>query len=237
MTEIFVDYREQASGIPTILTEAYSAEVRIESLKIGDYWMSGTVIERKTCRDLFHSLIDGRLHRQLDALRGSSYRPLLLIEGGAPQSLVHLAPGAMRGLIATITLGYRIPIIWSKGIEDSARWIAVLAKRYTVRVAPKIRPAALKPAKLRDQQIFILSSLPGVGARRAVKLLERFGSVRAVLTAGYDELLEVNGIGADQAGNITAVANADWIGHERQLQGHTAVAADAEPKEGDAKGT
>jgi Fanconi anemia group M protein len=211
MTIINVDYREQASGIPDLLKGSPNVEVSVESLIVGDYWASGTIIERKSCADLFHSLIDGRLHRQLDALRMSSHRPILLIEGGAPQALTQLAPGAMRGLIATVSVGYRIPIIWSKGVEDSARWIVLIAKRYQVRSATKIRPSALKPSKVRDQQIFILSSLPGIGAHRAVKLLDRFGTVRAVLSAGHDELLEVSGIGPHQAAGITAIAGGEWV--------------------------
>jgi ERCC4-type nuclease len=44
--------------------------------------------------------------------------------------------------------------------------------------------------------------LPAVGPERAVRLLERFGSVRAVMTGWADDLAAVNGIGKRTAAKI-----------------------------------
>lgn len=210
MTVIEIDHREQASGLAELLKVHQHLHLNFRHLPVGDYWIGGIVIERKSRSDLFHSLIDGRLYRQLDALRLSSHRPVLFVEGDTPQALVQLAPGAMRGLVSAITVGYRIPIIWSKGIDDSARWIVSLARRPQAGSLGKVRPAAIKPDRLRDQQLFLLSSLPGIGRLRAIKLLEKFGTVGSVLNAGVDELCEVDGIGPYQSAGIFMVAQREW---------------------------
>jgi len=43
--------------------------------------------------------------------------------------------------------------------------------------------------------LHILQGIPGVGPERACTLLDRFGSVEAVLTASMEELLSIKGIG------------------------------------------
>jgi len=47
-----------------------------------------------------------------------------------------------------------------------------------------------------------LQGLPGIGYERAVRLLDSFGSVEAVISAGSDELQTVYGIGKSVAGKI-----------------------------------
>ena len=53
----------------------------------------------------------------------------------------------------------------------------------------------------------ILQSSPGVGADRAKKLLEHFGTVRACFTASPTQLSEVEGIGSKTAAAIDQVVN------------------------------
>lgn len=177
-----MDCREQAAELRPLLEKTDSITLQIEQLPVGDFWIGDVVIERKSCGDLFHSLVDGRLFRQLDALRRGPGRPLLLVEGFVPQSVVQFAPNAIRGLVANISVRYRIPIIWSESQQDSARWILTIAKQEGGRSTVKhsIRPSALKPSRVRDQQLFLLAGLPGSGELgppnfwNTSELLERF---------------------------------------------------------------
>ncbi|MEM1868772.1 MAG: ERCC4 domain-containing protein, partial [Acidilobaceae archaeon] len=62
---IYVDYREENSGIPGIL-ESLGLIVIREYLEIGDYIIPGDIIiERKTAEDYINSLYDGRLFDQI----------------------------------------------------------------------------------------------------------------------------------------------------------------------------
>jgi ERCC4-type nuclease len=44
--------------------------------------------------------------------------------------------------------------------------------------------------------------LPGIGSERAIRLLDAFGSVEAVVTAPHEELQSLDGIGENIAGRI-----------------------------------
>jgi len=52
-----------------------------------------------------------------------------------------------------------------------------------------------RPKDKRARQLFLLQGLPGVGAVRAARLLDRFGSVESVVTASAEDLAAVDGIG------------------------------------------
>jgi NAD-dependent DNA ligase len=59
-----------------------------------------------------------------------------------------------------------------------------------------------RPKNYRKRQLFILQGLPGVGRERAERLLARFGSVEAAISASSDELQSVDGIGKSIAEKI-----------------------------------
>jgi Fanconi anemia group M protein len=58
---------------------------------------------------------------------------------------------------------------------------------------------AWKPEEL---LVYVVSSLPGIGAKTANNLLKHFGSVRAVMNASKEELMEVDGVGPKRAEEI-----------------------------------
>jgi len=51
----------------------------------------------------------------------------------------------------------------------------------------------------------VLQGLPGVGRERAEKLLETFGTVGGVMSAGEDELAAVEGVGRVTARKIREI--------------------------------
>lgn len=55
------------------------------------------------------------------------------------------------------------------------------------------RPGGFKGKKAR--QMFILQGLPGIGRRKAELLIEKFGSVEAVVNAKSEDLSTVYGMG------------------------------------------
>ena len=100
---------------------------------------------------------------------------------------------------------FRSPLLRAKDAGESARLM-----RYTARQIRALRDASAReayprsfptkrPRGKRKTQLHILQGLPGIGPKRARRLLERFGSVEAALTATAEELASVSGLGPHTA--------------------------------------
>ena len=105
---IIADVREIGSLVTTILKK--KCEVREQQLTVADYLLSERVaVERKTTQDFISSVVDGRLFRQLPALKETYAAPVLLVEG---DDLFHIKrdvhPNAIRGALASVAIEYII---------------------------------------------------------------------------------------------------------------------------------
>ena len=166
-------------------------------LPCGDYSLGDALgVERKTAADLARSIIDGRLFRQMGSLRRAYRRPLLLVEGlcdGAP--VVGVSWPALRGALVSVSVSFGVPVLRSIDASDSAVMIATAARHLCEPLdIPYVRPG-YRPTGWRRRALYILQGLPSIGPRRADALLQRFGSVAAVVTADASVLSEVAGIG------------------------------------------
>ena len=123
---IVIDNRETNSTLPSLI-KLNGHEVKFEQLKVGDIRISDRVlIERKTSRDFIDSIIDGRILRQSKKLFSSAERPLLIVES---METDRIHPNAVMGAMAWITIDLGLPVLMTKGIEETARFVSVVAKR------------------------------------------------------------------------------------------------------------
>jgi len=197
------DYRERYSETARILA-ASGAAVRFTALKVGDYRVGGRVlIERKAAWDMRQSLFDGRLFRQAYRLARAPTRALLIIDGKDRTLRVETWTGAL----ATLAVVFGLPVLFADTPADSAQWILTAARQLAARNEQAYARPGWRPKGKRARQIFVLQGLPGVGRARAEALLDRFGSVRAVLAADEKALLEVPGIGLKTARKIVWISS------------------------------
>ncbi len=85
---------------------------------------------------------------------------------------------------------------------ETARLLVYLgrqAQRFTNGAWPR---AGYRPKGKRARQLFVLQGLPGVGPERAERLLERYGSVQAVMQASAEDLTAIDGLGETTAARI-----------------------------------
>ena len=127
--KIIVDYREKNSLVASYLINL-GFDVEFKELKIGDYVVKDTIIERKTISDFISSMINGRLLKQLEELKQFENK-LLIIEGISKQEIYTdensgVNANAIRGFLLSILLKHKIPIIFTKDSEDTAKFIDVL---------------------------------------------------------------------------------------------------------------
>ncbi|MBU0536372.1 MAG: hypothetical protein KKE20_05365, partial [Nanoarchaeota archaeon] len=205
--KIFADDREKGNGI---VKELVDQGVNIEQrrLEIGDYILSSRcAVEYKKVPDFVDSIIDGRLLQQVKELKRNYERPLVIVEGTEDiYSQRKIQPNAIRGMLATIAVSYGIPILQTKTFKETAGLIHVIARREQEETSKDFNMHGdRKPLTLREQQEYIVSSLPGVGPALAKPLLSRFGSVKSVVNASEEELKEIDKLGDKKAKEIQKV--------------------------------
>jgi ERCC4-type nuclease len=188
-----------------------SLQVVTSALASGDYSVGDTLgIERKTPVDLARSITDGRLFRQTGTLRRAYRRPFLLVEGLSDGVAVEgVSWPALRGALVNVAVSFGVPVLRSIDASDSALLIASAAQQlYGPLEIPYVRPG-YRPTGWQNRALYILQGLPSVGPRRARALLQRFGSVRAVVAADVSCLAGVAGIGHAVASAIREALDED----------------------------
>ena len=139
---------------------------------------------------------DGRLFRQALRLVEADLWCAMILEGTSRDlSGGGMARQAIQGAMVTLTLYLGIPILRSAGPAETAGLLLMIARqglRFN-QDAPQRR--GRRPRGKRGLQIHILQGFPGIGPRRAARLLERFGSVERIVLAEPAALCEVEGVG------------------------------------------
>lgn len=181
---IIIDTREKQSLIAAKLIEK-NVNIRFETLDTGDYLIGETVIERKTFSDFINSMLDKRIFNQVINLKESK-NPLLILEGNNNLSKIH--PNAIRGMILSVTLDFKIPIIQTKDLDETTKFLITLVRKYEkAKVEPSTRPFK-RIKNLEEQKQFILEGFPGIGPSTAKKLLKEFSSLNKIFNSSPEEL-------------------------------------------------
>ncbi len=196
--KIFADYREKSSGILKDLCDL-GVNIKLEMLECADYILSSRVgVEVKLVDDFVNSIVDGRLLQQLKELKSKFDRPVVIIEGESDIYAVrNVHPNAIQGMLATIAVSYGIPLIKTKNSKETAGILIAIAKREQSKDESKdfSLHTERKPLTLKEQQEYIVSSLPSVGPVAAKELLKYFKSVKSIVNASEDDLKKVDKVG------------------------------------------
>ncbi len=196
--------------------------VAIAELGAGDYYLLATepgkaiLVERKTVTDLANSIRDNRLWDQLkrlrEAAREGDARPLILLEGwlGLLEKRTQWNITAILRILDEIVLDWGIPIVPVHRKEATIAWLA--AKARSLGSTEKKRVFRLrvekKPMSLQERILYVAESIAGPTIAR--RLLEHFGTLRAIANASVAELMKVEGIGEKRAREIYAIFNTKW---------------------------
>ena len=192
--KITVDYREKNSLVPSELI-GLGFEVEFKELKVADYIVKETAIERKTVSDFISSMINKRLLNQLEELQQYKNK-LLIIEGIEEQELYNEENGngvnanAIRGFLLSILLKHKVPIMFTKDYKDTAKFISVLSKKQEKETSLNAKKKSLNK---REQLQFILEGFPGIGPTTAKKLLKEFKSIKNIINASEEKLKGIIG--------------------------------------------
>lgn len=203
---ILVDDRESTGAVLAALQRRECVRVQVARLPVGDYRVDDALLfERKTLPDLVASIKDGRLFAQ--GLRLANVPPPLrgaLILEGTSQDLAEcrMRREAIQGALVTLTLFLGLPLLRSLGPEETASLILFAARQGRTFASGALPRKGRRPRGKQRVQSRVLQGLPGIGPERARRLLERFGTIEAVVAAPAADLAAVPGIGQRTAESI-----------------------------------
>lgn len=135
--KLILDNRE-GSLIETFRERYSDISFEVQSLDLADIEIQGSqeqrfLLERKSIRDLAASLNDGRFKDQKDRLLGVLEREPktaigYVIEGGmrgndTDRIQGRITLGMLRSLLFTIQFKYRIPVVFTTNVRDTASWV------------------------------------------------------------------------------------------------------------------
>jgi Fanconi anemia group M protein len=193
--KIIADHREKNSLVIAELC-SLGIEVELKVLPVADFLVNNTAIERKTVSDFLNSMINKRLVRQLEEMQQYPSR-LLLIEGIEEQELYSqkndggINPNAIRGFLLSILLKSNTPILFTKNYQDTASFLAVLARK---KEKSELNLRAKKKSLNKKEQLqYILEGFPGIGPAAAKKLLKEFKTIKNIVNANQEELKKLIG--------------------------------------------
>ena len=204
---IIVDERERKSGIPDLL-KSVGLNLEMKTLPIGDYIVAPeTIVERKSIRDLMASVFDGRLFDQCSRLKEHFEHPVVLMEGNVDEiEEITENPLIFYGAISTVVLDFKIPVIPTPSAAHTAKLLVSMCSRKDTPKGPYLKKIK-KSSDLEKQQLSVLCSLPGIGEKFAVRMLEKFGTPLKVFSATTAELAKVEGLGDARAKKIKKTLN------------------------------
>jgi len=188
---IIADIHEKDSMILAELKSNQDINLKIKSLKIGDYLIGNIIIERKTISDFTNSMINKRLIQQLSQMQ--KYKNKLLIIEGEILSLLeeeNIHPNSIRGFILSIITNYETNIIFTKDYQDTAQYLITLAKQQSKPIT-KISFHSRIPKTKSEQKSYILEAFPKIGPKKAELLLKKFKTLKNVFNASEEDINEV----------------------------------------------
>jgi len=207
---ILADSREKGNPVIKELVDN-GARIHVQSLISADFITGRVGVEFKTRRDFVDSIIDGRLLSQLKELKRNFEAPLVVIEGEEDLfSIRNIHPNAVVGMLATIAVSYKVPLLFTKNYKETAKLIHIIAKREQEEDSSFSPHPEKKTSTLKEQQEYIVSSFPNIGLALARPLLRAFRSIKNLINASEEELKKVEKIGEKKARRIKEVVEAEY---------------------------
>lgn len=182
----------------------------VEKLDAGDYLIlrdKPVLIERMTPTEILHQ-------SKVDQIKGMvqdnpEFKAFLLFEGTIYSILQwrKIPENVVYGKFVSFMVDWGVHMIFSYNKTQTIEWISQFYRFSRTKDKRTIytRPSPRRGVSFRDQQLWILSSIRGIGRSYAEKLLDHFGTVQAVFNSSVAEVVEVKGIGQAKARKIVSV--------------------------------
>lgn len=184
---ILIDYREPEE-ICLYLAD-HNIRFCREKCVIGDFYVNGIVLERKTWSDFFTSYGTGHLYKQM--LQLHQHHESILILEGFHFDCIHNKE-AFYTILCTLLFHYKLKIMFTGNARQTAAFLIALERitrndkpHVHSELLPKLLPHALTSAQTKKR---ILCCFPFIGNIKAQRILEQCTSLRKFFVAPPKEL-------------------------------------------------
>lgn len=206
---IKVDMREPDDIFDMLKDQApeFDMEVKRAVLETGDYVFQDVGVERK---EKDYRKIDDVITKAEELSR--KYIKSYVFISTDLQVLIDIEEtkfsgnriSSLRGLTASLIERGINPIFTS----NRENFVRILLKTFDKHADEKdrevIQPIRPEPTR-EDWQTHIVCGLPDIGEKKSYNLIEHFGSVKSIMNASKEDLMEVDGIGSKIAERIVDV--------------------------------
>ena len=189
----------------------------VTALPAGDYMLFGekvnVVVERKEIDDFVGSIRSERFWGQLQGIKylmeNENFRGLVLIEGEQWRAFKFrkLTLPQWFGMLQAITIGYGIPVAFTKNTNQTVVFLKTLGNRIEAK-REYVRGVAVKKEgrDVLEQAEDMLCMIDGFGRKKARDILKHYSIKEIVINPGL--LHNIHGIGQKLYDNFVNVINA-----------------------------
>lgn len=198
MFNILIDDRER-EVIEIFKKNGFLHEVM--RLEVGDIRCEDVVIERKEMNDFLNSITDGRLIEQCNNMINNFKKCAIVIHGNMDKVIENsdINRNAVLGMMASIVARTNITMYCFNDIEDLCRFSYYFLLKATD--GQIFKEITINKKKM-NVNLQILTLIDGISLSKAFLLLNELNSVKEILTANKERLMEINGIGDIISNNI-----------------------------------
>lgn len=212
--EVIIDSREPEEMIIAVSNHSEVGDWFVDEREYGDLIINDSVaIERKTPSDFSSSVLDDRIKIQAKGLMESDYRGYILVEGTIDdiKNLKHsnLHENAIRGVMASITVRYGIPVIPVGNLESLVDLAVRMGRKATEEETSPVLESGAIESRDAPTLVRMYACIPGIGQEAAWNLFSQYPSLEAILNASVEDLVEVPQVGERRAEAVQGALRGD----------------------------
>jgi len=199
---ILADTTEAESPVLPRL-QALGAHVRVGDLESGNYVISGAVaVLRMTAAEFVEGIVDGMLFHKAGKMNLNFERSVFMIDGDIYSTRVPIAKEAIEGAVSFLVCVEGASVLYVRNPATTADLLFRLAKQAQKNLGFDMAFQRAKVSSGRQEAVFMLESVSGIGPSTAPKALDQFRSVFNFVNATVQQLMNIPGIGQKKAERI-----------------------------------
>jgi ERCC4-type nuclease len=187
---IKIDHRE--NNYFKSICDIFFDNIEICQLPVGDIESHGIIFEHKTTKDFIESIYDDRIFKQIEEMK-NNYEYCYIVVSGSITDIISTPNTNYNSLIAAITSCFvrKCPIIFCDNYENICSVVKKLSEKL---IDGKNRTIPITKTSIKDDQLRLICTFPGISQKRGQALLDRFKTPMNIFNEQYENITEIKGI-------------------------------------------